>query len=182
MGYDLFKDLKIRYNIAFTPIYKELFKKIKFDRDTITPNPNLIKLKQSDVISIDAKNVFDYGYNIVVSFQISRNIVGDNVVTKIFFVNNYKYFVVSNIHVIEQGLMFHYDCYDTDSWKKVSMAQNSFIPKPEDFNELNIKPTYSDEGIILKEHSTTDVIHYVVDHYFMCYEFEQVHEMLKVRS
>lgn len=148
MGYDLFKDLQKKYGIPCPQVYSSLFKNVKFMPGTIESTITEENTNSSDVVSIYARDVAFFGDMVKVNILTEKTFFANHVVDKIYYVLNYNYFVISNIHVIESGVVFDYECYDSDAFKEVSHEHNDGNPKPEMFAEANIKPFYKDTGFI----------------------------------
>ena len=148
MGYDLFKDLQKKYGIPCPQVYASLFKKIKFMPGTIESTITEENANDSDVVSIYAKDVVYFGDMVKFNISTVKNFFSNHVIDKIYYVVNFNYCVISNIHVTQSGVVFDYEGYDSNAFKEVVGIVNDMSPKPEAFLTANQKPFCKDTGFI----------------------------------
>ena len=84
----------------------------------------------------------------------------DIIITKIYFMYNFNNYIISNIHIIEEGITFDFECFDLDLYSLVSKEKNLRYPSPKDFKDLLVNGDYKDNGFISKD-SKDNVISYV---------------------
>ena len=165
MGYDLFKDLQKKCGIPCPQIYASLFKKVKFMPSTMESTIDKENPKEKNVVSIYAKDVAFFGDMIKFNIATEPNFFSNHVIDKFYYALNFNYFVISNIHVTEFGVVFNYECYDSEAYKKVSCELNDMNPSPEAFLSADVKPFYKDTGFIgYKE--KTNAINYILAKFF----------------
>ena len=161
MGYDLFKDLQKKYGIPCPQVYSKLFRKVKFMPGTMESTIGKNETPENNVTSICAKDVVFFGDMFQVNIETTKSFFSDNVIDKIYYAYNFNYFVISNIHFIENGISFDFECYDHEAYIKVTKDVNNSNPKPEVFLAADQKPFYKDAGFI-GTNNKTNIVNYIL--------------------
>ena len=153
MKYNLFDELKNKYGIPCPIVYSMLFSGIRFIPGTIEEKDN--------IISVDAKPINDYDVEFKVFFVTNKNMYNDSIITDIYFMYSFNNYIISNIHITEEGLTFDFECFEYDLYTLVSKEKNDRYPNPKDFREFLVSGDYKDTGIISKD-GKDNVITYVL--------------------
>lgn len=184
MKYDFFKNVDQTYGLDCAPLYSKMFQGVKF-----IPKTYFIVNESKDkdgnkkgYICVDVKDPNNKGNIIKLYLTVFNHGTNSYHVRDIYFTynNGYEFFVISNIHVVDSGFEYKYECYN--SYKQIAACEHrmSRMPRPEYFKELNIEPDIeSIENI--PDYFTKDVISHITQDYYLSKSSEEIKPKAKTR-
>lgn len=184
MKYDFFKDVDQKHSLDCAHLYSKMFQGVKFIPKTYAiVNEEIDKNgNKKGYITVDIKDPNNKGDIIKLYITVFSHGTDSYHIRNIFFRYNYGYefFVISDIHVVDSGFEYKYECYNIYSQGAVCEKENVNLPRPEYFKEHNITPDIeSTENI--PEYFTKDVISHITQDFYMDKQYSELLPKGKVR-
>ena len=178
MKYDFLKDIDRQYSLDCAPLYKELFKGIKFVPKTLsfkkesTKEYFCVDVKDPNVKNNIIKLYIDVIYN---EYTKSYHI------HDFFFKYNTEYFAVYDIRMEEAGLSYKYECYGEAAVQYACVHKNTWLPMPDDFKELKL-PSISSGDENIPDYFTRNIISHITEKHYMESVIKDVMPRARVRT
>lgn len=163
MKYDFFQDLNKKHGLCCSSIYSKLFKGVKF-----IPNTYYIVSGNNEnnetIITVEIQSNLHKSWKEHINFTVRKQLLDEYIIHDVFFVFDNNYFVISDIHMTEDGIIYNFEYYDEYSYITVCNKNKTLLPKPTDFKQLSLKPEYAEKEVQSKFDSSDPITFLMILH------------------
>ena len=179
MKYDFFNDFNSKYGLDCAEVYSRLFKGVKFIPKTFSIVSDLEREKEFARVYV--MDPTDKNNRITFYASIYKLIPNSYHIHDIYFEHNNVSYVISDIHIDEDGMTYKYECFNLLKVQKQYASKELPLPHPSEYKEKGIKPDFDGIGDI-PYYFNNNIISYIIEKYTLEHLIDEEPSNSRVRS